>query len=430
MSERNGAATPFINPQQNMQQHMHQGLNDDTYNFNYNVYHKLATIDVNRGCPMELIHITAKAAMRDPLINHDIDQLYHRCFGLPPIAYGSQQIQMPAAPSHVIPTPPLIGSHPQPYPQALLPTPRVPVAEPAADTSMATHMRPDAARTSSVELAPRQLPVQQTWSRDRPAHSPRGDKRRRRSSTLDPMIKCSSSDGREYEVALSSIKDPEVIPQCPRPPKSAAQLGVSKVQSAPSIRPRAGYEEISHHPEVDDDEPEPREKLVDYSKLIATTEKDLGWYGKYDKMSDQREQTAGINVSIKIEGLLRKLCGFMDKHQSFNNRVHVLTVMREIIMAVLQTQGSRVGSEVRKSAYQYDDNMVWAMEKLTPGQRRKLKNHNGGAWVRDLRQLIDEANQYCFLERLPETLRLIEPNPGDSVEVDSSSDVEILPGRP
>lgn len=190
-------------------------------------------------------------------------------------------------------------------------------------------------------------------------HLQRGPKRRRSSSVSNPMIRCQTPSGKEREVPLRSIKSPRTIPQCPRPPKSADQLRIPQPRASPNTS-QSRRSVNSTNPEVveDEDEPEPKEKPADYRKLLERVEKDLGWYGKYDKYSDAREMTAGMNVSIKIEQLLGKLRGFMDKHQSFGNRVHVLTIMREMLMAVLQTQGSRVGSEVRKGAYRYDDNMI------------------------------------------------------------------------
>ncbi|KAI2465044.1 hypothetical protein F4781DRAFT_410997 [Annulohypoxylon bovei var. microspora] len=248
------------------------------------------------------------------------------------------------------------------------------------------------------------------------------------------MIRCGSSSGREYEVPLRSIKSPRVIPQCPRPPKSATQLRAPGMQGA-SNQPGTARQDSGRTPQVDadpdpDDEPEPREKPVNFSKFLDAAEKDLGWHGKYDNMSDQREQTAGMKVAIKLEQVLEKLRGFMDKHQSLDNRVHILTIMREIMMAVLQTEGSRVGSEVRNCAFQYDDNLLWAAEKLTAAQRRKLKTLDGGAWVRDLKLLAEEAKSYCIFERLPQVLQVFEPIASSTANAEHDSDVEIISGMP
>ncbi|KAI6085685.1 hypothetical protein F4821DRAFT_239863 [Hypoxylon rubiginosum] len=359
-----------------------------------NVYYKLAAIDGNRACRQDLIHTLAKAAMRDPDISNDIDRIYlrHQQMHIP----GSQATSRQHAESTQLPIP---------QPSAASVTGRI---------STSAYSQP-AARAQSAETVRKRS----STALNAPGEEPHGDlKRHRRSETPEGMIRTYSANGKESRlIDIRSIKDPRVIPQCPRPPKSAAQLQIHQP------RAQARRSGNAANSEADEEEPEPKEKAADYSNLLEKVEKDLGWYGKYDKYSDARERTAGMNVAIRIETLLEKLRGHMDKHQSFRNRVHILTVMREMLMAVLQTEGSRCGSEVRKSAYQYDDNLIWAAEKLTTAQRRKLKVLDGGAWMRDLQQLIDEAHSYRIFTRLPTLLSVIDPDASNAAAEEPEDEV-------
>lgn len=158
--------------------------------------------------------------------------------------------------------------------------------------------------------------------------------------------------------------------------------------------------------------PEPREKAVDYGGLLARAEHDLDWYGKWDALSDQRMRTLGTDISIRFEKMLRRLLGYLEKPKgclSFGNRVHVLTVMRGIIEAVVSTNG-RIGSECRKDGFQYDDMFLWAVEKLSDGQRRRLRVLDRGEWVEDLVKTINEATAYCVFEKMKDALALIDPD--------------------
>lgn len=129
--------------------------------------------------------------------------------------------------------------------------------------------------------------------------------------------------------------------------------------------------------------PEPKEKLVDYSSLLAKTQHDLDWYGKYDALSDARQHTLGADIAIRITNTLKKLYEYLQKPkgcQSFANKIHVLTVMREIISAVVNTNG-RIGSECRKYGFEYDDHFLWAVQTFSAGQLARLRELDGGAWV-------------------------------------------------
>ncbi|ROV92587.1 hypothetical protein VMCG_08924 [Cytospora schulzeri] len=159
-------------------------------------------------------------------------------------------------------------------------------------------------------------------------------------------------------------------------------------------------------------EVEPKEKAVDYGGLLAKVEHDLDWYGKWDALSDVRMRTLGADIAIRIEKTLKRLLGYLEKPKgcrSFGNRVHVLTVMSAIIDAVVSTNG-RIGCECRKWGFEYDDVFLWAVEKLSEGQRRRLRVLDRGEWVASLVDTIEAARSYCVFDKLKDALALIDPD--------------------
>ncbi|KAK7740621.1 hypothetical protein SLS62_011062 [Diatrype stigma] len=372
------------------------------------LYHKLSVIDYDLRCPIDLVHLIVKAAMRDPVIAQDIDLL---------VARRAQEFR-PA---------------PQQQPQNVQQLPPNP-----GPSGPATSVPPNGAQYQAAALqvatggtqtpAPRPTPA--PAQRQAAAHPPAAAPPAAR-PTAPPRSEASSgrqhSDTPEMLVAgepLHLIKDPLVIPTCPRPAKSATELQVPQTASGSAARTTGNHQGNAINLTNDEADPdsEPREKPADYSKLLEMTEKDLGWHGKYDNVSDQRQVSLGIQVAIKIEKLLERLRGYMETNKSFSNRVHILTVMREIIMAPLQTEGSRIGREVRNSAYQYDDNFVWAVEKLTDAQKQKLKTLDGGKWVEALRELMEQADAYCVFPKLREALVAIDPAAANSGEDQDGED--------
>ncbi|KAK8041000.1 hypothetical protein PG994_014007 [Apiospora phragmitis] len=90
----------------------------------------------------------------------------------------------------------------------------------------------------------------------------------------------------------------------------------------------------------------PREKPANYDRLLKITEHDLGWLENLEKA--------------------------MERHRSYANRLHVLTVMRNILTSCYVTQPSRVGTYVRHG-FMYDEHFARAVQAMTPGQRRKVR---------------------------------------------------------
>ncbi|KAI0474513.1 hypothetical protein F4859DRAFT_483460 [Xylaria cf. heliscus] len=146
---------------------------------------------------------------------------------------------------------------------------------------------------------------------------------------------------------------------------------------------------------------EPNELSCNYTWTLDRAETHLGFTGQYDKTSEIRQTSIGYDVALKLQKMLKKLSATFDKHVTLANRVHILTVMREIIAATLEADHT-VGKECRECSREFDSTYLGALRKLTPEQLRRLKSLEEGKWLEELRDLVAEAkrqNMFPLLER-------------------------------
>ncbi|KAJ8119953.1 hypothetical protein O1611_g10494 [Lasiodiplodia mahajangana] len=101
--------------------------------------------------------------------------------------------------------------------------------------------------------------------------------------------------------------------------------------------------------------------------------------------------------------MLKKLGAAIDKYVTLANRVHILTVMREIIAATLEA-GQTVGKECRECSREFDSTYLTAVRKLTPEQLRRLKILEDGKWVEEMQGLVNEANKQAMFPLLVRAL--------------------------
>ncbi|KAK8048728.1 hypothetical protein PG994_010458 [Apiospora phragmitis] len=121
------------------------------------------------------------------------------------------------------------------------------------------------------------------------------------------------------------------------------------------------------------------DKPVDFTWMVDRAEAELGWTGKYDKHAPIRRRSLAVLAASQIGSILKKIGGKMAKHGSFPNRVHILTAMREIIHAVLETPTtSAAGSEAQKYLGRYQSRFLAVVDQLTQEQKNKLKILEGG----------------------------------------------------
>lgn len=198
---------------------------------------------------------------------------------------------------------------------------------------------------------------------------------------------------------------PHVSPGFNIPPGAANQANGDRAAAAAAPVPAPVPAPAPAAPD-DGEPPEKKEQSCNFTWVVDRTETHLGWTGNWDKYSKIRQHSIGVGVAGKILKLLQQMGKHMEKHQSFANRVHMLCVMREMLMATLETE-SVVGGEVRANAQGYDDAYVAAARRLTPPQRRKLRALEGGKVVDELKDLIREAKHQNLFPRLGEALEFI-----------------------
>lgn len=149
-----------------------------------------------------------------------------------------------------------------------------------------------------------------------------------------------------------------------------------------------------------------KEPSCNFTWVVDKTETLLGWTETYEKESGTRQDTIGHVTAAKLQKLLKRLNAMVDKNSSFRNRAHILTVMREVITATLDTD-SRVGISCRQNAKEFDDMFVEAVGKLSPKHRQRLKSSEDGKWMAELEALVDEANRQSLFPRLAEVSALL-----------------------
>ncbi|KAK8060061.1 hypothetical protein PG996_009991 [Apiospora saccharicola] len=357
-----------------------------------NLYHKLGQLDPDRTFPLDLVHILVKAAFRDPAIALDLDNAIQRQYLLAP--GGLQPAQMgppiPGAPvqppnSSGVPSPPILSPD--------TPTPPAPTAAPPAPAP-----RPS---SNAPSIPASRVPA--ATGQKRPAYGmpsvPLPPPRRIRTEAPMPLT------------GPGSASQPFIIPEDPpTPPRASPRRPVPPPRESEVRQPNyRNLEAFLKTLEAFDRDAPPREKQAKYDKLLKQTDRDLGWYGKYDRCSEWKEEELAVAACDHIGVRLGNLAKAMGQHRSYANRLHVLTVMREILMSCLKTSGCEVGSQVRNFGMDYDGSFVSAVQAMTPGQRRKVRAEGGGAWVDRFCVVTREARSYWTYGRLCDALVLLDP---------------------
>ncbi|KAK7969404.1 hypothetical protein PG996_002157 [Apiospora saccharicola] len=195
-------------------------------------------------------------------------------------------------------------------------------------------------------------------------------------------------------------KPSSVAPRNPNP--QPAGFGSQSIEPSP-----APITEDNHDPpSMQKDEP------VNFTWLLDQVEVELGWTGKYDKpnkYTETRLRSMAVLAASQVERILKKLGGKMTKHTSLPNRVHILTVMREIVQAVMQTPTtSHAGDEAQKCLARYQSQFLAAVNTLTAGQRDMIKIIEGGKWMRELQDTVSLAEGMGVSGDLEQAVLLID----------------------
>ncbi|KAI0147010.1 hypothetical protein GGR57DRAFT_478310 [Xylariaceae sp. FL1272] len=175
------------------------------------------------------------------------------------------------------------------------------------------------------------------------------------------------------------------------------------------------------------DDTESREGPCDFTWVLDQAQHYLGWKEELDGPSGSSRASLGTTAAIEIQKLLKEMNAQMDKHENFANRVHILSVMREVIFTAVAAD-TPLGRECRAVSQTYDlstldhspdYNMLGrpqaydvcfllAARKLTSEQRKKLQVLEGGKWMNELQQLVMQATQKDCYPLLEQTLVWID----------------------
>ncbi|GAP84646.2 hypothetical protein SAMD00023353_1101830 [Rosellinia necatrix] len=369
-------------------------------------YRILGELDPYRVTPKEFIHLLVHAAVRDPEIADGLFRLNSDRINNP------NTWRPPAPPNFATQTPPY---HPPPSNSSTT----IPPA--SANASTRTQMG-----ASSGPLA---QPDQSTASL--------AAQRKRKRDGGDGVHTTTTPTTSEFGIGV-----PRMVmycgPQQPPPPLAhteppqnnsfVPQNQLQTIVSAPAPIPppfsgprgRSGLEEtsppvvsIQSTAPMEDgstkDNPiepidgEPQESSCDYTWALDRAETHLGFTGNYDKASEIRQTSIGYEVALTLQKMLRKLNVALDKHVTLANRVHILTVMREIIAATLEADHA-IGMECRQSCREFDSTYLAAVHKLTPEQLKRLRTLEGGKWREEMQIFVAEANRLAIFPLLTQAL--------------------------
>ncbi|KAI3326239.1 hypothetical protein HD806DRAFT_520879 [Xylariaceae sp. AK1471] len=409
-------------------------INDPLRNQFYDI---LGELDPFKATPKEFIHLLVHAAVRDGEIARSLfrlnhDRLQYPQFWRPPVppdmaAQPKPGISTPAPlPSNTYKGPVLRSSAPAAPPSAA--TPATPSGTPAdTPTSAPTGVPANAsigapASASTDALAP--SPAQKIVS------APESTLKRKRDSSdgqksvphptsrmgmgppivmyWGPQEQLAINSGQAWNPGFPPQNQLQMAPTTPKypPVPSSGPHGIPTpvARSIPIVPVQATTSSsaaIDNGIEVINGEP--KEQSCNFTWALDRAETHLGFTGNYDKMSEVRQLSTGYEVALKVQKLLKKLNIALDKHVTFANRVHILTVMREIIAATLEANHT-VGKECRECSREFDSTYLAAVRKLTPQQLLRLKALESGKWLQEMQDLVDEADKQAMFPLLRRAL--------------------------
>ena len=332
------------------------------------LYNLLAALDPYKATPKEFIHLLVAGALDNEAISRAIYKMHDDKVRTP---HTWQPILGPAfhgAPTQFLP-PNTNGANPHGQPPRAHPRERLILPAGTMDWQNAAHSSTSQGSNHGPALPPGSL---------QPPPGP-----------IPPPSQISAPGSMPHP-------NPGLQPD-PKPPGPTPQ----DQASAPNGYPK----------ELDDGEPpEPKEQSCNYTWVVDRTETLLGWTGNWDRHSKVRQRTIGKQSANKILKLLQMMTRYMEKHKSFANRVHCLCVMREVLMATLETD-SIVGETARANSQGFDDAYVLGVEQLTDAHRRKLCKLEDGKVIQELRDLVTEAKHQFLFPRLEHVLETLENPP-------------------
>ncbi|KAI2606091.1 uncharacterized protein GGS25DRAFT_373264 [Hypoxylon fragiforme] len=381
-------------------------------------YDMLSEMDPYKGSPKEFIHLLVRAAMRD----EEVSKALHRM--------NDERIQNPASWQPL--NPPWNQQHPQSTLHGhfqLQPIPTVPVGYGPQQPPMPQPVLCYAYPLSYPGLGHRPLP-EPLYGQPAPNTYPQ------LYSTPPSRFKVPPYPTTSHPVGVpsSQVQHPPATPQYDPIPNSATN-SPGNVNKSNSTSPNTSTSHtditmadhavdteggavandsanvneyvVGLEDEDEDEDPEYVEQIGNFSWVVNEAQTYLGWTGKWDKEPATRQDILGKSAATKLQKLLKMMNAMADIYVTFRNRIHILSVMRQVILVTLDTD-SRIGDKCREMALEYDSLFVEAVGKLTASQKRKIKVLRGGRWMIGLLGLIDYANKLSIFPRLREVPALID----------------------
>lgn len=174
----------------------------------------------------------------------------------------------------------------------------------------------------------------------------------------------------------------------------------------------------------------------DLNYLVRKAEEELGWTGKwlmeetgkpkYSRMAIRKDvsywynQTIGVRDNLKWmqRQLLREMG--MDS-ATFGTRRNALTAMREILHAVV-VDTSEIGVNLREHWFEsLQENFRKAMAMLSYGELARLRESDGGKWVRDHQRFLKLIQTKELPDKImKEILLMVDKDASDDFDVPNS----------
>lgn len=120
----------------------------------------------------------------------------------------------------------------------------------------------------------------------------------------------------------------------------------------------------------------------------------------------------------KLDNLTARVGKEITKTATWTTKKNAITAIRDILLAIMQTECSNVSSQCRNDgAYWFEKNYKDAMRRLSKAELKRLATEDDGRWVERHELLMREAKSYCTME---ETLAAVLKMLGDASKLDDA----------
>lgn len=155
------------------------------------------------------------------------------------------------------------------------------------------------------------------------------------------------------------------------------------------------------HAQVQEQERARAAQPVNFSKYVDQADYVLN--EQYEHLSGSKQYDAAGDAESEVGEMLDAIVKGTRDFSVYATKKSAVETMRSIFEIMLEA-GGVIGKEVRKDCYDWDSRFLQVMGRFTEEELKRLATEDGGAWVEQLRALVGNANGYCILEKLQESL--------------------------